>query len=155
VAMRECPNDADCAGRILLDASNAVQDLEARAVQSLAGLETMLRLVSTWTGRKTIVLVTGGVLVSDRPGGRPDAGNLAKTFGAQLSQSNAVVYTLHVDSAFQEGYSAASRQLQSAGFDGTRETEMQGRDGRLRELRVQVNKRGLTVRSRKWVTITP
>jgi len=125
IQRRECPNDFDCRGRILLDASNAVADLEARTMQSLMGVEAMFGAVASWPGRKTVLLVTGGLLTSDRPGGRPDVGDIARALGRYVAASDAVVYTVFVDSAFQRAFSATDRIMAVPGIDAMRETRMQ------------------------------
>jgi VWFA-related protein len=125
IQRRECPNDFDCRGRILLDASNAVSDLEARAMQSLTGVESMFGAVASWPGRKTVLLVSGGVLTSDRPGGRPDVGDIARALGRHVAASESVVYTVLVDSAFGRAFSAADRIMAVRGVGEARETRMQ------------------------------
>ena len=202
VQRRECPNDFDCPGRILLDASNAVSDLEARAMQSLTGVELMFGAVSSWPGRKTVLLVSGGLLTSDRPGGRPEVGDIARALGRHVAASESAVYTVFVDAAFQRAFSAADRIMAMPGGDQARETRMQSqwlerfseaaggalfraqadqgdaafdrirremaafyllgvepqsedRDGRPRALRVRVDRPGVSVRSRHWVTLPP
>jgi VWFA-related protein len=124
VQRRECPNDFDCRGRILLDASNAVSDLEARAMQSLTGVELMFGAVASWPGRKTVLLVSGGVLTSDRPGGRPDVGDMARALGRHVAASESVIYAVLVDNAFHRAFSAADRIMAVPGLGEVRETRM-------------------------------
>lgn len=119
VQYRECPDDAECATRIVSETRAFALHLEAQAQRSLGGLAHLLRVVEGLPGRKYIVLITGGVLVSDRPGGRPDVGQLATTMGQTAARSNAVLYTVHIDGSFSGLYSAAGRR--------TGETE-RGRD---------------------------
>jgi VWFA-related protein len=124
VQRRECPNDFDCPGRILLDASNAVADLEARTMQSLNGVDAMFAAVASWPGRKTVVFLSGGMLTSDRPGGRPDVADMARLLGRHVAGSDAVVYTLLVDATFQQAFSAGTRIMTTPGGDQMRETRM-------------------------------
>lgn len=109
VQQRECPDDAECATRIISEARALALHLEAQASRSLGGLSHLLSVVSGLPGRKTVLLVTGGVIVSDRPGGRPDVGELATAMGQTAARSNATLYTIHVDDGFVGMYSAASR----------------------------------------------
>jgi VWFA-related protein len=149
-------------------------------------------------GRKSVVLVTGGLLVSDRLDGRPYVGALARQMGQQAARANANVYTIHVDphyanpaGASKHGY-GCSEMVRDRALLGNwledfsraaggkridvpvgggdfafnqvlRETSAYyllgvepadaDRDGQPRELRVKVDQRGVTVRSRQWVVI--
>ena len=60
-------------------------------------------------GRKTIVLVSGGLIASTRPGGRPDVRSMMQTVGDDIANAQANLYVLHLDTAFADTYSAAAR----------------------------------------------
>jgi VWFA-related protein len=172
--------------------------LERQAEESLTGLEGLLRALEEVPGRKAVVLVSAGLLVSDRPDGRPDVGNIARSMGQTAARANATVYTVHIDTvtsslglasqkATGSSQLARDRALygnwlsdfsESAGgrliyvpsgsadfaFDRVlRETSAHyllgvepaaaDRDGQPRQLKVKVNRRGVSVRSRQWVVI--
>lgn len=110
VQQRECPDDAECVSRIVSEARAMALHLEAQASRSLGGLSNLLQVIANLPGRKTVVLVTAGVVVSDRPGGRPDVGELATVMGQVAAQSNATLYTIHVDAGFSGLYAAQSRR---------------------------------------------
>jgi VWFA-related protein len=110
VQQRECPDDAECVSRIVSEARAMALHLEAQAARSLGGLQNLLQVVTNLPGRKTVVLVTAGVVVSDRPGGRPDVGDLATVMGQVAARSNATLYTVHIDAGFSGTYSAAGRR---------------------------------------------
>jgi hypothetical protein len=145
-------------------------------------------------------MFSAGIPASDRPGGRPEVGELAKQLGQDAAATNTTIYTLHVDTReFQamrpeqrrndrspvsisrdsavtgrllEEFSGASggalirvllgggelaldrvlRETSSHYLLGVEPAEAD-RDGRLRELRVRVDQRGTTVRSRSWVVV--
>ena len=59
-----------------------------------------------YQGRKTVVVLSGGMLVSDRPGGRPDIGELPKVLGQAAAEANIAIYALHVDNTFLDETSA-------------------------------------------------
>ena len=46
------------------------------------------------------------MLVSDRPGGRPDIGELPKVLGKAAAEANIAIYALHVDNTFVDETSA-------------------------------------------------
>ncbi len=199
VHMRECPQDPDCPARILLDANGAVQQLESRAIESLEGLDVLTRMVGEWPGRKTVVLLTRGLPISDRPGGRPDPGDVSRLLGQAVARANASVYTLFGEPNPRDVFAASRRTLGRPGSELARELRMQSswlesfsdaagglllrvdqdsdrgwqqvlretsayyllgvqpepadRDGRLHPLKVKVDRRGATVRSRSWVMV--
>lgn len=119
VQQRECPDDSECVSRIVSEARAMALHLEAQASRSLGGLDGLIRVLADLPGRKTVVLITAGVVVSDRPGGRPDVGELATVMGQAAARSNVTLYTVHVDGSFSGTYAAGARR--------TGETE-RGRD---------------------------
>jgi len=198
VQARECPSDPDCPAKIYEEGIGLATQLERQVQGSLSGLDALLNALSELPGRKAVIFVSAGIVVSDRPEGRPDAGSLARTMGQAAARANASVYTVHVDTttsgvgpASQKGLASSNvardRALSSnwlndfsnaAGgrliyvpsgsadfaFDRVlRETSAYyllgvepaaaDRDGRPRELRVKVHRRGVSVRSRQWVVI--
>jgi VWFA-related protein len=120
VQQRECPTDAECASRIFSEASALALHLEGQASMSLGGLEDLLQAMRTWPGRKSVVLVSAGVVVSDRPGGRPDVGDLARVMGQTAAQANATVYTIQIDPTFTGAYAASQRRVDGAERDRDR-----------------------------------
>ena len=200
VQARECPGEQDCPIRIYAEGMGLAAQLERQAEMSLGGLEQLLRNLGQVDGRKSVVLVSGGVLVSDRPEGRPDVGDLARIMGQEAARANTVVYTIHVESN-PIGGTASTRRF-SANSDMGRDRAIYGnwlnqfsgaaggerlyvptgtgnfafervlressgyyllgvepasedRDGQARELKVKVNAKGVTVRSRQWVVVPP
>jgi VWFA-related protein len=97
IAQRECPDDAQCPKRIYAEGMELGVQLEHQTHSSMAGLEILLRELATIPGRKYVVLVSTGVLVSDRLDGRPNAGDLATVMGQKAAQAHATLYTVHVD----------------------------------------------------------
>jgi VWFA-related protein len=198
VQARECPSDPDCPAKIYQEGVGLVTQLEKQVQTSLSGLDALLEALTQLPGRKAVIFVSAGIVVSDRPDGRPDAGSLAKTMGQAAARANASVYTVHIDTtasgtgpAGQKGMASSNaardRSLASSwlndfsnaaggrliyvptgssdfAFDRVlRETSAYyllgvepapaDRDGRPRQLRVKVHRRGVSVRSRQWVVI--
>jgi VWFA-related protein len=198
VRSRECPGEADCMARIYAEGLTLAVQLEQQTQASLQGLEDLLARLTTLPGRKSVLLVSAGVLVSDRPDGRPRIGDVGRILGQIAARANAVVYTIHIDShtpgygsASQRGVGSAERgrerTMQASFLDdfssaagGSRlyvgvgggesafdrvlreasahyllgvEPAEQDRDGKARQLRVKVARRGVTVRNRQWVLV--
>jgi len=198
VRSRECPGEADCMARIYAEGMSLAVQLEQQTQASLEGLENLLARLTAIPGRKAVLLVTAGVLVSDRPDGRPQIGETGRILGQIAARANAVVYTIQIDSQ-TPGYASASkrgigssdrgreRTMQASFLDqfsvsagGNRmyvgvgggeyafdrvlreasahyllgvEPADEDRDGKARELRVKVARRGVTVRNRQWVLV--
>jgi hypothetical protein len=125
VQARECPLDANCPAQILMDASSAAHELEARMLETVAGLKGMMTLLREWPGRKTVVLLTGGLVVSDRPGGQPEGMDISRVLGQGIAATNAAIYAIHIDSGYWSGFSAVRRSLSRSAGDSAREVKTQ------------------------------
>ena len=124
IQLRECPGDLDCATRILSEALALALHLESQAAISLGGLDRLLNTLGQLPGRKAVVLVSAGVLVSDRPGGRPDIGDIARVMGQTAARANVSVYTIHLDPSFTGAYAASRRRAD--GQERDRDRQMAG-----------------------------
>jgi hypothetical protein len=69
-------------------------------MQSYLGLRDLLKGLAALPGPKTVVLVSGGMLSSDRVGGRPDVTSLLKTAGRDAAAADAMLYVLQLDNHF-------------------------------------------------------
>jgi VWFA-related protein len=110
IQRRECPGDSDCPSRIYAEGIGLATQLERQAQESLNGLEEVLLEVADIPGRKAIVLISAGLLVSDRTDGRPDVGDMARIMGQAAARANATVYTVHVDATWSTGSGSASQK---------------------------------------------
>jgi VWFA-related protein len=201
VQIRECRRTSDlgCLEAIVSEAGALAQNLEERVRLTLNGLTELLDALRQYPGRKTVVLLSTGMAISDRPGGRIDIGTEASLLGEQAARANATIYALHVDNGMTHSYSAEARRARDSlslarertlesklldEFASTtggallsvavgagevaldrvlRETsayyllgvEPAGidRDGKAHRLRVKVNQKGATIRSRQWVLL--
>jgi VWFA-related protein len=109
VMARECrANDTSCASRLRAEADSIAGFLEAQVMQSLGGLFALLQQLQREPGRKILVLLSGGLIVADRTGGRPDASGTTMMLGAQAAAANANLYILHMDTSFLDAFSASA-----------------------------------------------
>ena len=108
IQVRECPEDPDCPSKIYAEGIQLATQLERQVQTSLGGLEALLRALEKIPGRKAVVLVSAGLLVSDRSAGRPDVGDIARVMGQTAARANATVYTVHIDTT--AGVGAASQK---------------------------------------------
>jgi VWFA-related protein len=114
IARRECPGDSQCPKRIYAEGMALGAQLEHQTQMSFAGLRALLRALAEAPGRKYVVLVTAGVLVSDRLDGRPMAGDEARLLGQAAAQARATLYTVHLDANSVNALSASKRGPTSA-----------------------------------------
>jgi VWFA-related protein len=99
IQSRECPGIAgvDCAMKIYAEGMSLATQLERELQLSLGGIEQALRILAEMPGRKSVVFITGGLLVSDRLDGRPDPGLIARVMGQAAARANATIYTIQID----------------------------------------------------------
>jgi VWFA-related protein len=111
VSGRECGDDpsAFCEYQLRAEVTNIALYFEGQATASLGMLRTLVRQMRTYEGRKTLVLVSGGMIASDTPGGRPDLAGLGVQVGREAAMANTAIYTLFVDTTMQDRYAAETR----------------------------------------------
>ena len=66
------------------------------------------RWAAFWAARR-VLLVSGGMIASDTPGGRPDLGELGIQVGKEAALANTTIYTLYIESSFIERFSRRRR----------------------------------------------
>jgi VWFA-related protein len=110
VQIRECGRAADvpCVEAIQNAAVTMGFMLEGQATESLNGLRSLTQSLSEYEGRKTLIILSAGMVASDRPGSRPDVGDLPKLLGQDAARANTTIYALYMDSAFWESMSAST-----------------------------------------------
>lgn len=195
--------DPTCGAGVRMEAHAYAAYFDTSGMTSLRGVSLLLDTLALLPGRKTVVLVSGGMPASDRVGGRPSLVESMATLGGEAGRANASLYVLHLDNAFFDPMSVAEQPLRDPGSrfessmrdahlsalglnrlagkvggtllsdptgSGERalgrvlressayyllgaEPAPQDRDGKLHFLRVEVGKRGMTVRSRTQVVI--
>jgi VWFA-related protein len=129
VQLRECGGQTDqvCAANIRLDAESMAYFYEGQATMAMSGLTSLVRDLSVLPGRKTVVLLSGGITASDRPGGRPNVDDLAQALGRAAAEANTSVYALHIDTSAVQSYSAEKRRTNRGQTSQERESVMLGR----------------------------
>jgi len=95
---RECPPmDPACPSAIRTEARSVGAYLEATATQSLNGLVSLFKALAGVPGRKHVIVLSGGMLMTDRTGGHPDISTIAQTAGREAAAANVALYVLHAD----------------------------------------------------------
>jgi VWFA-related protein len=129
VQIRECGQalDVPCVEAIQNAAVTMGFILEGHATESLNGLRNLTQSLSSYEGRKTVVILSAGMVVSDRPGGRPDVGELPKLLGQDAARSNTTIYALYVDSAYWHNMAAESGKTDRSPISRGRDRAMLSR----------------------------
>jgi VWFA-related protein len=129
VIVRECGDTPDdsCRRSLMLDLTGSAMYYEGQGNAGLGMLRSLLEELSATNGRKTLVLLSAGMIASDVPGGRPDISELGMQVGKEAARSNTSVYTLFLDTGatdkFQAQVRGADKNLQSV----ARDSEILGR----------------------------
>ncbi|HUF46242.1 MAG TPA: VWA domain-containing protein [Vicinamibacterales bacterium] len=106
ISRRECPQaPGPCRQRVTIQAQGLALAFEGQVGQSVNGLRTLLRALTGYSGRRTLVLVSGGLLASDRVGGRPDVSSVIDDIAREAALANVNLYVLHMDSSFIDAFS--------------------------------------------------
>jgi VWFA-related protein len=105
VTSRECgPGNATCRRSILMEATSLAGFLEMQIAQSLNGLRALIQALGSVEGRKTLVLISGGLFASDRGSGRVNMGSDIRALGREAATANITLYALHMDSNFIDSF---------------------------------------------------
>jgi VWFA-related protein len=108
------PPDVGCPSIISAEASMAASYYEAEASERLYSLEVLLRDLGRLQGRKTVVVVSGGLLNATRAGARPNVQSFMTELGEMAARSNVGTYVVHIDDTFLNAFSVAARPSRRA-----------------------------------------
>ncbi len=102
VWQRECSGNACSIIQVRQEAISLSGLMETMVSQSVGGLRGLLRSLKDIPGRKTLVLVSGGLVTTDQAGGRMNVRNEIAAAGREASIANVNVFALHLDWSFIE-----------------------------------------------------
>ena len=113
VVDRECGDafrtfDTECPLRLRAEADGRAAFAQSQSENSYYGLRNLLKVLTQFSGPKTVVLLSGGLFTSDRVGAQPDVATLLQTASKYVSAADATLYALHVDNSFLDTYSASA-----------------------------------------------
>jgi VWFA-related protein len=99
VLARECsPRDRTmCRGLVVAEAHSMAATFEGQVAQSMGGLRTLFTALRQDPDRKTVVIVSGGLLAADRVGARPDVSGIISAVGEDAARASATIYVIHLD----------------------------------------------------------
>lgn len=107
VVARECsPTDLNCRDRVYGEASQLAGYHEADTGRRVMALRILLSSLARLPSRKTLVIVSGGLISTDRTAGRPDITTMTHTIGKEAAIANTNLYVLHLDYSLFEAFGA-------------------------------------------------
>ena len=110
VVERECdPDDTSCPTAVRQEASALAGYYETESQQRLSAISNLVYGLARIPGRKTVLMVSGGMMSSTRTGGRPDVTGIMGRIGEAAAAADANFYVIHWDMSFIEAYSAANK----------------------------------------------
>ena len=116
VIARECgavnadlTGDIGCLENVRAEARGLAAYLEVESSQRLNELVKLSQTLAFIPGRKTIVLMSGGLITSSKAGGRPDIRSMLSSVGDDIANAQANLYVIHLDSSMTDAYGAATR----------------------------------------------
>ena len=103
---RECRGGGCLITEVRDEAISLAGYLEMTVTQSVGGLRGLMRGLAETPGRKILVLVSGGLISTDRSSGRANANAEIAQVGREAASANLDVFALHLDWSFQEALSS-------------------------------------------------
>jgi VWFA-related protein len=104
------PEDPLCVFLVNIQVQSTVTTYEGIAQANISMLGELMAALGSVPERKTVVLVSGGLLSADIPGARPDNHTLGLEAGKMAARSNVALYTLFVDQVWTSQMSAETRR---------------------------------------------
>jgi VWFA-related protein len=120
-------DDPSCPQRLASEVQGRIIYYEGMAGAEIGTLRSLMTQVAAFPYRKTLVLISGGVVSADMPGGRPDIRELGIDVGKLAAAADVNVYTLFVDQALLRQQSAEVRLARNSQVNVARESDLLGR----------------------------
>lgn len=99
--------DPTCPDAIKGEANSLATYYESEAAQRIYGLGALIQDMGRLPGRKTVVVVSAGMMASDRIGARPSVRGFMGRLGEQAARANVTTYVVHLDETFRDMYAAS------------------------------------------------
>jgi VWFA-related protein len=121
------PDDAGCGFRLDAEVTGGLLLYEGRADSSIGTLRSLMFELGKVPFRKTVVLVSGGLVSSDLVGGRPDIHDIGEQVGKDAAAADVNVYALFVDGGLRQQMSAEVGRIRNSFVDLARDGTLHGR----------------------------
>ncbi len=129
IVQRHCggAGDPSCSAQLHSEIVTRAAQLEVELRVGLGMLRELVDNMGQIPGRKILVLGSAGLIVSDRPGGRPDVGDLPQQLGEAAARANVPIYSLFVDNQLLTLFRAETRAASRQPLNVARQSDMLGR----------------------------
>lgn len=117
---RECKSvfqDPMCPQQVIQDGSTIADTLEQQAVLTIAGLDGVLEAMASLPGRKTLMLISAGLPMSNRPGGRLSLDGETTRIARRAAAGNVNLYVFYMNIHFLRYFSPEYGKRNSSIFD--------------------------------------
>jgi VWFA-related protein len=109
VVARECGrNTVACRQQVLMESKGLSTTFENQAARSFGGLRNLIDSMAIVPGRKTLVVVSGGLMVSDRIVGHMNLRLETESIGHDALYADTSIYVLQLDGSFLDAFSPRS-----------------------------------------------
>ncbi len=105
-----------CRDQIQMTADSMALAIEAQSQRSLQGIDDVVEAVGSLREHKSLVVLSAGLISSERATGRASFGGQMAQIGRVASATNTNIYVLHFDNAFLEAFSAESKSMSQTLF---------------------------------------
>jgi VWFA-related protein len=122
-----CPEESlddpgPCLFQLQAAVTSALVAQEGQVLTTISTLRSLMAELGTVPIRKTVVLLSGGLVTADRVGARPDGMGLGLEAGRTAAESNVSVYTVFIDHSGQQVMAAESRRGRNLPVDAARDS---------------------------------
>jgi VWFA-related protein len=121
VFKRECPQypvpDPYCRQELLQDAARVTDALEQQGMLTINGLHGALDMIASLPGRKTFIVVSAGLPMSNRTMGRPNLGAETDRISRRAASANVNLYVLYMNVHFMQFFSPAYGKINRTVYD--------------------------------------
>jgi VWFA-related protein len=108
VSRRECgPRiTIDCQNNVKMDANQVITDLQRQAGESIGGMHAVIDGLQELPGRKTLLVISAGIPMSNRIGVEPNIGLETSRLAARAAAANVNLYVFYMNVHFLRAFSA-------------------------------------------------
>jgi VWFA-related protein len=120
ITERECrqfPPDPNCQQQLIHEGSAIADALEHQGLRTIAGLHAVLDAIAPLPGRKTLMVISAGLPMSNRPGGRPNLDAETARIARRAAAVNVNLYVFYMNVHFLRYFSAEYGKRNNSIFD--------------------------------------